>query len=186
MFFTNKPNETFAIAAAATAMMFGLVSFSAQYLFQRAFYAYQDAKTPFLIQIPVVLVIAATSFAAPRVLGPEHVVVGIGLGMAAGYTVGAVQSAVILRRRLGGLDGARVLRTYVRLGCAGLPAVAVGQGVSVVVHLLLGHTVAASFVALVLGGSLVLVVYVVVLRLLRVEELDELAEPLLRRLPGRR
>ncbi|GAA4351054.1 murein biosynthesis integral membrane protein MurJ [Angustibacter luteus] len=185
LFFKNSAAETFAIAAATTAMMLGLVSFSAQYLFQRAFYAYQDARTPFLIQIPVVLVIAATSFASARELDPDRVVVGIGVGMAAGYTVGAVQSAVVLRRRLGGLDGARVLRTYVRLVCAGLPAVAVGQGVSAVVHVLLGHSVGASLVALVLGGSLVLVVYVGVLRLLRVDELDELAEPLLRRLPGR-
>ncbi|WP_426564219.1 murein biosynthesis integral membrane protein MurJ [Angustibacter sp. McL0619] len=186
LFFKNSANETFAIAAAATAMMLGLVSFSAQYLFQRAFYAYQDARTPFLIQIPVVVVIALTSYLSARELNPRHVVIGIGVGMSVGYTIGAVQSAVILRRRLHGLDGARVLRTYVRLVCAGLPAVAVGQGVSLLVHATLGHSVLASLVALIVGGGLVVAVYVLVLRLLRVAELDELAEPLLRRVRSRR
>jgi putative peptidoglycan lipid II flippase len=186
LFFKNSANETFAIAAAATAMMLGLVSFSAQYLFQRAFYAYQDGRTPFLIQIPVVAIIAATSYLSARELDPRHVVVGIGFGMSLGYTVGAVQSAFVLRRRLHGMDGARVLRTYVRLVCAGLPAVAAGQGVSLLVHATMGHTLLASLVALVVGGILVLVVYVVVLRLLRVSELDEVAEPLLRRVRARR
>jgi putative peptidoglycan lipid II flippase len=186
LFFSNSASETFAIAAAATAMMLGLVAFSAQYLFQRAFYAYQDGRTPFLIQIPVVAVIAATSYLSARELDPGHVVIGIGVGMSLGYTVGAVQSAVVLRRRLNGMDGARVLRTYVRLVCAGLPAVAVGQGVSLLVHATLGHSVLSSLVALVVGGALVVAVYVLVLRLLRVQELAELTEPLSRRLRARR
>src|SRR4051812_31989538 len=154
LFWKNGTPETDAVAAATTAMMLGLVSFSAQYLFQRAFYAYQDARTPFLIQIPVVAVIALTSYLSARSLSPQHVVVGIGLGMSLGYTIGAIQSAILLRRRLHGLDGARVLRTYVRLVCAGLPAVAAGQGVSVLVHALLGHTWTASLVALLVGGTL--------------------------------
>jgi putative peptidoglycan lipid II flippase len=119
-------------------------------------------------------------------LSPQHVVVGIGLGMSLGYTIGAILSAALLRRRLNGLDGARVVRTYVRLVFAGLPAVAAGQGASMLVHALLGHTWTASLVALVVGGALVVAVYVLLLRMLRVTEVDELAEPLLRRLHARR
>jgi len=186
LFFKNGAAETHAIASAATAMMLGLVPFSAQYLFQRAFYAFSDARTPFIIQVPVVVTIAVTSFLSGRFLSPSHIVIGIGLGMALGYTVGAVQSAVTLHRRLGSLDGSRVLRTYVRLTCAAVPAVVAGRLLSWGVHAGLGSGKPASVLVLVVGGPLVLVVYVAVCRMLHVSELDEVAEPILRRLPQRR
>ncbi len=186
LFFKNGTDETRAIALAATAMMIGLVPFSAQYLFQRAFYAFGNARTPFLIQVPVVITIAVTSYLSGRLLDPQHIVIGIGLGMALGYTVGAVQSALTLHRRLGGLDGRRVLRTYVRLGVAAVPAVVAGRAVAWGVHQWLGTTKPAAALALVVGGTAVAVVYVLFCRLLRVGELDEVAGPILRRLPGRR
>ncbi|GMA87085.1 hypothetical protein GCM10025868_23350 [Angustibacter aerolatus] len=49
IFFRSGHSETDAIAAITTAMMVGLVPFSAQYLFQRVFYALEDARTPFLV-----------------------------------------------------------------------------------------------------------------------------------------
>jgi len=185
LFWKNTTAETDAVAWATTAMMLGLVPFSAQYLFQRVFYALENARTPFLVQLPVVATIAATSFLAGRLLDPEVVVIGIGLGMAAGYTVGAVLSAVLLHRRLGRLDGARVLRTYVRLACAALPAGLAGWAVSRGVHAVLGEGLAGHAVALVLGGLVVLVGYLAACRAMRVTELDDVAGPLMRRLPGR-
>ena len=35
-------------------MILGLVPFSAQYLFQRVFYAFDDARTPFWVQVLVI------------------------------------------------------------------------------------------------------------------------------------
>ena len=186
LFLKNSPADTQAIAGAATALMLGLVPCSAQYLFQRAFYAFADARTPFFIQVPVVLTIAATSFASGHLLDPQHIVIGIGLGMAVGYTVGAVLSAGALHRRLGGLDGRRVLRTYLRLALAAVPAVVAGRLVAWAAHSWLRDTKTASALALVVGGTAVLAVYLLACRLLRVTELGELAEPLLKRLPGRR
>jgi putative peptidoglycan lipid II flippase len=149
------------------------------------FYALEDARTPFLVQLPVVATIAGTSYLAGRLLDPGSVVLGVGLGMAAGYTVGAVLSAVLLHRRLGRLDGARVLRTYVRLACAGLPSGLAGWGVSRLVHAVLGEGPAGHAVALALGGLVVLVGYLAACRAMRVTEVDDVAGPLLRRLPGR-
>lgn len=185
LFLKNTPDDTRAIAAAATAMMLGLVPFSAQYLFLRAFYAFANARTPFLIQIPVVVTIAVTSFTAGHLLDPERIVVGIGLGMALGYTVGATLSAVALRRALGSLDGRNVLRTYVRLALAAVPAVIVGRSIAWAGHAWMGAGKGASAVVLMVGGAAVLLVYVTVCRALRVSELTDLVEPLLVRLPGR-
>jgi putative peptidoglycan lipid II flippase len=183
-FWQNGTAETDAVAWATTAMMLGLVSFSAQYLFQRVFYALEDARTPFLVQLPVVATIAVTSYLSGRLLDPSSIVIGVGVGMAAGYTVGAVLSAWLLHRRLGRLDGARVLRTYVRLACAAVPAGLAGWAVSRLVHAVLGDGLAGHAVALVLGGLVVLAGYLAACRAMRVREVDDVAGPLLRRLPA--
>lgn len=184
LFAKNSLPEARAIGYATMAMSLGLVAFSAQYLFQRAFYSYSDARTPFLVQLPVAAVIAAASWFSGRELSPSRVVIGIGLGMAGAYTVGAVLSAVLLRRRLGSLDGARVTRTYVRLVVAAAVAGLVGWGVARAAHALLAGR-PASVVALVVGGAALVGVFVLLCRRLRVSELDEVTGPLLRRVPAR-
>jgi putative peptidoglycan lipid II flippase len=183
LLFGNSPAETAAVAAATVAMIAGLAPFSAQYLFQRAYYAFADARTPFLISVPVVLTIAVTSYLSGALLDPQVVVEGIGFGMSLAYLVGVLLSVVDLRRRLGSLDGRRVVGTLGRVLAASVPTVVVGRLASVAVHALLGPGAVASLVALAVGGLLVLVVFALGCRALRVRELDELAGPLLRRLP---
>jgi putative peptidoglycan lipid II flippase len=185
LFFVNDVDATKAIAYATMAMVLGLVPFSAQYLFQRAFYSLEDARTPFFVQLPVVAVIAVTSYLASLALAPQHVVIGVALGMAAGYTVGAIGCAVLLRRRIGSLDGTRVIRTYVRLACAAVPAALVAWASSGASHRLLDGSWLAAAVALVVGGSLLVAVFVATCRLLHVTELAEVAAPVLARLRRR-
>ena len=184
LFAANSLAESRAIGFAVMAMSLGLVAFSAQYLFQRAFYAYSDARTPFLVQLPVAAVVAAGSWLSARALSPQHVVIGVSLSTAIAYIVGAVLSAVLLRRRLGGLDGAHVLRTYVRLLLAGAVAGLVGWGVSLGSHALLAGR-PASVLALVVGSAIATIVFAALCRRLQVREVDEVAGPLLRRLPAR-
>jgi putative peptidoglycan lipid II flippase len=185
LFFGNDADATRAMAYATMAMIAGLVPFSAQYLLQRAFYSLEDARTPFFVQLPVVAVIALTSYLASVLLSPQHVVIGVALGMAAGYTVGATGSAVLLRRRFGHLDGARVVRSYVRLVCAAAPAALAALAVSGASHRVLGESWSAGAVSLAAGGSLLIVVFVAACRLLRVSELEEVAAPVLARLRRR-
>lgn len=182
LFVGTSDDGTRAIALATAAMVLGLVPFSAQYLFQRAFYAQEDARTPFFVQLPVVAVIASTSYLASVALSPQHVVIGVALGMAVAYAVGAVSSAVLLRRRLGRLDGTAVLRTYVRLLCAAAPAAALAWAVSRASHHALGDSWSASAVALALGGALLLAVFVGLCRVLRVTELRDVLAPVLARI----
>jgi putative peptidoglycan lipid II flippase len=185
LFARNSRADTDAIAFVVMAMILGLLPFSAQYLFQRAYYAYADARTPFLVQVPVVLTIATTSYLSGRLLDPQHVVVGIGLGMSCAYTVGAVLSTIGLRRRLHSLDGRRILGTYLRIAAAAVPAVLVGRAASWGLHSVWGSGKPVAAASLVTGGLLVLLVYAAGCRVLRVGELAEVASPLLGRLPGR-
>jgi putative peptidoglycan lipid II flippase len=186
LFARNDRADTDAIAYVVMAMVLGLLPFGAQYLFQRAYYAYADARTPFLVQVPVVATIAITSYLSGRLLDPQDVVVGVGLGMSCAYGVGAALSAVGLRRRLGRLDGRRVLGTYLRVAAAALPAGLAGRLTSGGVHWALGYGKPASALALAAGGLVVLGVYLLGCRVLRLTEVSELTGPLVARIPGRR
>ena len=68
LFAGNTLRDTDAIAYTTMAMILGVVPFSAQYLLQRAFYAYEDARTPFLIQLPVIA--TGVTVLAHRAAGP--------------------------------------------------------------------------------------------------------------------
>jgi putative peptidoglycan lipid II flippase len=89
----------------------GLFSFSAFMLFLRGFYAMQDTRTPMLVNLAAVSVNTAANLALFPVLGVR----GLALGHTIAYTFAAVVSALILRRRLGGLEGAALGRGLSRI-----------------------------------------------------------------------
>lgn len=159
----------------------GLVPFSATYLVQRGFYALEDARTPFFVQLLTTALWVATSlatFALPQDLRIE----GVAAGLVVSQWAGAVVGVLALRRRLGGIDGARVLRTHVRLVVIGAVASAAGLAAVLPLDTLLQHGLLGAAGLAVLGGAVVVVVYAVGLRVLHVEEV----RPLLRRVTGAR
>ncbi|HTE72974.1 MAG TPA: murein biosynthesis integral membrane protein MurJ, partial [Actinomycetes bacterium] len=79
------------------------------------------------------------------------------------------------RRRLGGLDGARVVRTYVRLLVAGSVAGGLAWAAARLAGAPLDDGAAGSAVALAAGGVVLLATYVLLARLLHVHELTDLA-----------
>ena len=174
-----------AVGRVAAAMVLGLVPFSATYLLQRVFYAYEDARTPFLVQVPVVVVMVAGNLLSATLLEARWMVAGVGLSMSLGHAVGCAVAATLLRRRLGRLDGSRVVRTHVRLLVAGLVAGLVGW---VVTHQMTGLVEsgrAGAATVAVAGGAVICVVYLVGLKVLHVTELDEVVSRLTGRLRRR-
>ena len=163
-------------------MIIGLVPFSAQYLFQRVFYAFGDARTPFWVQVLVIaLWTAGNLLAASGCSGRLGVVVGIGLAMSVANLVGAGVLAVLDPARIGGIDGRRVLSTYVRCAWSRRCSRACWlDGVGGDAHVRRrGHARALSS-RCVAGAAVLLVVYVAGLEMLRVRELDDLAAPVRR------
>lgn len=185
LFGSAKPGEQRAITLVTVAMVLGLVPFSAQYLFQRVFYVFEDAKTPFLIQLPVVATWSLGNLASLWLMPPRYIVVGVGLSMTAGNVLGALLSIKLLRRRLGRLDGARVLGTHLRLVVAAAVAGVLGWATAQGLQRLAGDGWAVTVLATTVAGLVLVGGYAVMLRLLRVTELDEMLGPLLRR-AGRR
>lgn len=164
----------------------GLVPFSTYSLQLRAFYAMQDTRTPFRINLAVNAALIVTDVVLYAVLPPDLKVVGLAAGHATSFVVGLAVCSTVLSRRIGGLEGAIVVRTVVRCVVAVLLPALAAWLVQLGVHRLLGAGVLASLVALTAGGALLAVGYLLAARRMRVPEVDEVADPVLRRLPGLR
>jgi putative peptidoglycan lipid II flippase len=115
------------IASTLRAFAIGLPFFSTFQLLTRTFYAMQDTRTPALVNIAA----AAVNVGADLLfmLGFGLGVPGLALGHATSYAFATVVCLLILRRRVGGLDGGRVMDTLVRA----VPAAALASGAALLV-----------------------------------------------------
>ncbi|UZN03359.1 murein biosynthesis integral membrane protein MurJ [Cellulomonas sp. S1-8] len=176
-----------AVAGVVVAMAVGLPAFGAWSMCQRVYYAYEDAKGMVPVQVAMAVVVVSGTLLGRALLPNSSWVVGAGLSMSLSYVLGTVLAMRTLRRRLGGrIDGANVLQTHVRAGVGALVTVPVGFGT---LHLLQTYGPAGAPGAVlqcVVVASVMGLVYLGLLRLLHVRELDLLLGPVLRRLRGRR
>ncbi|MYS79573.1 murein biosynthesis integral membrane protein MurJ [Streptomyces sp. SID5474] len=116
--------DTRAMGLMLTAFAPGLIAYSAQYLIQRGLYAVQDARTPFWANAAMTAAGALFSLVAYWTLPAEWAVTGMAAGYSLAQLIGLVWLALVLRRRLRGLDTIRVARTH--LGLAIVSAGAAG------------------------------------------------------------
>ena len=151
-----------------------LVPFTGYMILQRGFYALQDTKTPALITTGVTVVGVAGCLAATWLLPRADVVVGIPLAYAGAYTAGLIAAAAILRRRLGRIDGHRLLRTHARVAVAGGLAGSCGAVTAYVLTPLIDSGFPAALITLSGAGVVGTAAYVVVARLVRLTELQQL------------
>ncbi|MFE6026287.1 murein biosynthesis integral membrane protein MurJ [Streptomyces niveus] len=153
----------------------GLIPFSVQYVVLRAFYAYEDTRTPFYNTVIVAAVNAAASAVCFVVLPSRWAVVGMAASYGLAYAVGVGIAWRRLKKVLGGdLDGSHVLRTYARLCLASVPGTIAAGAAAYFVLEKLGSEVLGSFTALAVGGIVLLGGFFVVARKLRIEEMNAL------------
>ncbi len=183
----SSESSTRGIATVMMAMMVGLVPFGVLYLLQRVFYAFEDARTPFRLQLVVTAVATAANLAS-LLLPLRWIAVGVGAGQALSNLAGMAVGLVLARRRLQGLPLRDVTRTYVRIGLASLLSAAAAY----LVLLGLGQILQGNLynpVALLTGALVFAATYVGAARWLGVREIDDLVSPVLERvrriLPGR-
>jgi putative peptidoglycan lipid II flippase len=151
----------------------GLIPYSVQYVVLRGFYAYEDTRTPFYNTVIVALVNAAASALCFVVLPARWAVVGMAASYGLAYAVGVGIAWRRLKNRLGGdLDSSHVMRTYARLAMASVPAAVAGGAAAFTVTQGLGSGAAGSLAALVGGGIVLLGVFFVAAKRMRIEELN--------------
>ncbi|TCR24111.1 murein biosynthesis integral membrane protein MurJ [Streptomyces sp. BK205] len=157
------------------AFALGLIPYSVQYVVLRAFYAYEDTRTPFYNTVIVAAVNAGASALCYVVLPPRWAVAGMAASYGLAYAIGVGVAWNRLRKRLGGdLDGKRVLRTYARLCIASVPAALLSGAACYGIAHTLGQGVVGSFAALIVGGAVLLGIFFVAARKMRIEELNSL------------
>lgn len=151
----------------------GLIPYSVQYVVLRGFYAYEETRTPFYNTVIVALVNAAASGLCFVVLPARWAVVGMAASYGLAYAVGVGIAWRRLKNRLGGdLDGSHVMRTYARLAMASVPAAVAGGAAAFAVTQGLGSGAVGSLAALVGGGIVLLGVFFVAAKRMRIEELN--------------
>lgn len=150
----------------------GLIPYSVQYVVLRGFYAYEDTRTPFYNTVIVAAVNAAASALCFVVLPARWAVVGMAASYGLAYAVGVGVAVRRLGKRLGGdLDGAHVVRTYARLIGASIPAALIGGGGAYAITRVLGSGFFGSLSALVGGGVVLLAVFFLAAKRMRIEEM---------------
>lgn len=162
--------------------MLGLAAFSFLFMVQRAFYALSDTRTPFIfasVHVGLLVVLSLTLLTLPKeYLGPAYALV-----YSFSIIVETLVAVTLLRRRIGFIGAARILTSLIINTLAAVPALIAGVAASLVVRQFWADT---GFVAAI-GFSLAIAVvvtaiYVLVLRMLRSEDLADLTAFVARKL----
>ncbi|MFF1531121.1 murein biosynthesis integral membrane protein MurJ [Cellulomonas sp. NPDC058312] len=183
MFWDEQDAGVQALATAVVVLVLGLVPFGVWSLCQRVYYAYEDARGMVPVQVLMAALVVGGTELGRVLLDQQYWVAAACASMALSYLVGAAVALVAVRRRLGRVDGRRVLGLHLKAAAGAVLAAAAGLGLLAALGPV--QDVRDGIVACVLGAVVMTVVYVGVLALLRTPELRSLVSPLLRRVRRR-
>jgi putative peptidoglycan lipid II flippase len=183
--FVGELPGAIALGNVVIAMVVGLLPFSFVFMIQRAFYALEDTRTPFIFTLVQVLVNIAGSVLVWLYVEDIWLVVGLSLVTSASILIQSGLSFALFRRKYGALGkGGLALATTKFIGAALLAG-----GVGYWMLQAIGGTVSGAFavdsvlssvVSCVTIGMVISLVYILVLKLLRVKEVDILLAPVVR------
>ena len=176
-----------AMALVISCYTLGLLAFSVLFVVQRVFYALEDTRTPFFLQVLQAIVFIPLALTAST-LPVEQIAYGLALSASIAGSIQTLTAIAVLRRKLGGLALTPVIATFARFAVAALPASAVGVGLLVAFGGVDGGaylTQSAVWSALVMAIITVamVVVYGGVLLALRSPDARSIIDPVLRHLP---
>jgi putative peptidoglycan lipid II flippase len=165
------------------AFALGMLFFASFQLLTRTFYSMQDSRTPALVNVASASVNIALDVL--YVNGLNLGVQGLALGHASTYAFSTLVGMVLLRRRLGRLDGARVLASVSRIAVAAL----IAAGAAWAAWRLIGtddatQAVAVQAVEVLAAVAAGVLAFLAAALMLRIEEVDVLRKQLTARWRG--
>jgi putative peptidoglycan lipid II flippase len=176
--FVGEYPSTVALGNVLFATMFGLVPFGLVFMFQKAFYALEDTKTPFIFTVIQISIHIMGSIFLFFTMTSEFLVMSLAGLTSATILIQALAAYLFLRSRIGLIGGPpkgkaltlRVILAGAVTGIVGYWALALLGGTGEQ-SLALG-SIAGAVTVTFATGILMLLVYVLVLKLLRVPEID--------------
>jgi len=171
--------ETTIVAQGLAAFVIGLTFNGTMLMLNRAFFSLQNAWIPTAVALGNLILNAALDAALFRVG-----IWGIPLATSIVNIAGTVALLVLLRRRLGRLQGRQTIDAYVRTAVAAGLAAAVAYATWYGLDAWLGRSLAAQIASVGLGVTLAVAAFLGAARILRIQELDALLSLLRRSRPS--
>lgn len=169
---------TAALANVLIALMIGLLPFSFVFMMQRSFYALEDTRTPFIFTCVQIALHITGSLSMSFLVEREWLVVGLSLLTSFTVTVQAALAYWLLRRRIGSLGQHQIASSTLKFGAAAAVAALAGWGTlnlfgGVGAGAFAVKTIVNSLVVDLAVGAVMVTVYLLLLKLLRVREVEK-------------
>jgi putative peptidoglycan lipid II flippase len=174
-------DEAFATSFVLIGASIALIPFSVSQLFTFANYAMSENRTAALVNLPSVAIRIALYLACFLLLDAKWLAAGLMVSNAVSYLFSAVISATVLRRRIGSIGMREVAGTFLKVLVASAGAIVVGL---LVMKLLPGDGAPSrmeALVSLVVGGAAIGGTYVGLALLLRIHEVTQVLNMVIRK-----
>ena len=177
--FVGEYPATAALGNVIAAFMIGLLPFSFVYMMQRAFFALEDTRTPFIFTSIQIAIHITGSITAGCLAPKEILVVMIALITAFSISVQGLIAYAMLKKRIGTLSGFGVSRSLAKFLLSAVPATAAGVGTlwligGIGAESFAVDTVLSAVLSCILVASAMSGVYLLTLALLKSPELREI------------
>lgn len=175
--------HTSSIGYTVQAFSLSMITFTVHYLMLRGFYANEDNRTPFLIQVVIAVFNVGLALWLTSLVEPRYVAAMLALSYGLAYLVGAVLSTVLLSRQVTHIVDREMVLFAIRLaystGLAAFVAVGVASGVSA-----LGAEptrAVGGLITTVAAGTAAAITYVAAAKVVGMTQLTYLVDSVVRR-----
>jgi len=181
------PRDIASLAVIIILYVIGLPAYGMLFVIQRTYFAFNDTRTPFFFTLVQIVLYVLGSLLMLAIMPVELLAMSQALVFSLATMVQVLVGLIVLRRRIGGLDGRRVLVSYLKLGLAALVTVGVGLLLlNLAGNLLRADSFALTAVLCAAFGVVIAAVFLVLAKLFRADEVDPLFSQLRRRLSRNR
>ncbi|GDX24216.1 hypothetical protein LBMAG10_08810 [Actinomycetes bacterium] len=161
---------------------FGLVPYSAQLLLLRGFYAFEDTRTPVLINLISTALSIALCLISGAILPLKWVTVGLAIAFGLGNLLGTLITLKLLGKNVGAFNYSALVKSHLRLTFIALISGAPALAFYLVIEQQLGTGLIVVGLNLAIAGSVMGALYLVFGSLFKVDEINSLRIKIIRRL----
>jgi len=176
--------DTHQTALALSCYSIGLAGYAAIKVLAPAFYALNDARTPMLVSLGSILINAMAASSMVKVAGLGHAGLALSTSLVALFS--SIALFEVLRRRIGGIQGRRLIASFVKITAASATMGAVCALSSRSIEHWIGVSRMARVIDLAVSVPLGLIVFFAMAKWFRLPEMESarraLLAPLARRL----